>query len=492
MESKIKKILSIKNIHLLVLLLGIIFISLGIFHTNLWFDETYSVAIADHSFAEIWTIGGNDVHPILYYWMLKIISLLTGSSIIAYRIFSMLGIAVLGILGYTHIRKDFGEKTGLLFSFFSFFMAEMPIYANEVRMYSWAITFASICAIYAYRIFKNENSNKNWIIFFISSLASIYTHYYGLMAAGLINLALFIYLIIKKRKKDIIKIIIFGIAQLLLYAPWLLYFVKQLGNVSGGFWIGFSYPDTIIELLFCQMTGGLNRVMSAVIITIIYTLIVVLACKEKKENKKLKPAILSISIYFAVIIAAIIMTALLHTSIVYYRYLFVITGLLIFTISYVLANQENNKLTIFICTIVAIMGIMTNCKMVKENYSSNNNEVLAYLEKNLQENDEMVYLRIGNGAITAVNFKDYKQYFYNPENWGVEEAYKAYSPQMDTYVTTDFIETLGNRVWLIDDDQSALYDTTFKDRNDYKMISSKEFKADYHNLTFNIYLLEKQ
>lgn len=66
--------------HIIIIVIGIIFNSIGIFHTNLWFDETYSVAIATHSFSDIWNIGGNDVHPVLYYWILKIINIITGGN----------------------------------------------------------------------------------------------------------------------------------------------------------------------------------------------------------------------------------------------------------------------------------------------------------------------------------------------------------------------------------------------------------------------------
>lgn len=83
---------------------------LGVFHTNLWFDESYSVAIAKHSITDIWNITGNDVHPALYYWMLHLLFLIFGNNIIVYRIFSAIAVAILGILGYTHIRKDFGDK----------------------------------------------------------------------------------------------------------------------------------------------------------------------------------------------------------------------------------------------------------------------------------------------------------------------------------------------------------------------------------------------
>ena len=109
--DKIKKRLSsitIKQKHIAIIIIGIIFISLGAFHKNLWFDECYSVGLARHTLKDIWTIGGNDVHPILYYWMLRMVYLLTNGSIIAYRIFSVIPIAIMIILGYTHIKKDFG------------------------------------------------------------------------------------------------------------------------------------------------------------------------------------------------------------------------------------------------------------------------------------------------------------------------------------------------------------------------------------------------
>ncbi|MFR3782676.1 MAG: hypothetical protein ACLTXR_02275 [Clostridia bacterium] len=107
----IKELLKKENLlHIAIILLGTILILIPAFHSNIWFDESYSVAISNHSFSEIWTIGGNDVHPILYYWMLKIINILFGSNIIIYRIFSVLGIVGLGILGFTHIKKKILEQ----------------------------------------------------------------------------------------------------------------------------------------------------------------------------------------------------------------------------------------------------------------------------------------------------------------------------------------------------------------------------------------------
>ena len=185
-----KNKISLKTIHRMIIIIGIMFISLSVFHSNIWFDEAYSVGLANQNLIDIWKIGGNDVHPVLYYWLLRIISLLTNGSILAYRLFSVIPIALLGILGITHIKKDFGEKTGIIFSFLCYFVPIMTVNANQIRMYSWAIYIVTILAIYAYRIYLGQSTKKNWIIFGISSLASIYIHYYGLMAAGIINVIL--------------------------------------------------------------------------------------------------------------------------------------------------------------------------------------------------------------------------------------------------------------------------------------------------------------
>ena len=79
-----------RNLHILIIVLGIVFISLCAFHESLWFDESYSVAIAKHNFADIWKITGNDVHPALYYWALHIIFVIFGNNVLLFRLFSVL------------------------------------------------------------------------------------------------------------------------------------------------------------------------------------------------------------------------------------------------------------------------------------------------------------------------------------------------------------------------------------------------------------------
>ena len=220
---KSKKI-NYKIFYISIILLGTLFILISCFHSNMWFDESYSIAIAKHSFKEIWQIGSHDVHPVLYYIMIRIVMLITNNSIVCARLPSCIPLILMSILGYSFIRKEFGNKAGLIFTFFSLFFPTVLTYAGEIRMYTWAMLFATMMFVYAYKIMNNNNvrevlsddnnimyenkiKNKNtllkyWIIFSIFSLASAYTHYYALVVAAIINVGMFIYFIIAYTKSS--------------------------------------------------------------------------------------------------------------------------------------------------------------------------------------------------------------------------------------------------------------------------------------------------
>ena len=48
-KEKIKSI-TLKQWHLALIVFGIIFVSIGAFHNNVWFDEAYSVGMARQTF----------------------------------------------------------------------------------------------------------------------------------------------------------------------------------------------------------------------------------------------------------------------------------------------------------------------------------------------------------------------------------------------------------------------------------------------------------
>lgn len=173
-QSRTAELLGSRWFHVVLLVVGLAFLLTGAFHGNVWFDESYSVSIANNSFAEIWDIGSGDVHPVLFYWALHVLESLFGQNLLIYRLFTVAGILSLVMLGFTVIRHDFGWKTGLIFSFLVLFTPYLAYISVEIRMYSWAIFSVTLCALYAWRIActlhsKNPKErkeftkgNKNW------------------------------------------------------------------------------------------------------------------------------------------------------------------------------------------------------------------------------------------------------------------------------------------------------------------------------------------
>ena len=278
--------LSSSAFHILLLVAGAAFLLTDAFHGNVWFDESYSVGIANHSFADIWYYSSGDVHPVLIYWALHVLNLVFGQNITIYRLFTVAGAIAMAVLGYTHVRRDHGWATGVLFSFFALFTPYISLMAVEIRMYSWATFAVMLCFIYAIRIIGTQlatppariaeaarglkcwagTPRRWWITCFASSLACAYLHYFGAMSAFMINVVLLFALgarAWRHRKSGPnplpeqavcadapLRVLIIGcVAQVALYLPWIVTAVtSQMGVVGGTYWAKIVFPTTYIEL----------------------------------------------------------------------------------------------------------------------------------------------------------------------------------------------------------------------------------------------------
>lgn len=499
-----KKVLKDKVtlVHIIIIILGIIFISLSTFHANLWYDESYSVAISNRSFADIWSIGGHDVHPILYYWILHIIRMIFGNQIMIYRLFSVLVIAILGIIGFTHIRKDFGKSVGLIFSFFVFFLPITIAYAGEIRMYGLAMLLVTLMAIYAYRIYKNPNDKniKNWILFGVFSLASAYTHYYALATAGIVNVAIFIYFIrrsIQERKMspNLKAFLIVGIIQIAAYIPWLIYLLLQISQVSAGFWIVITFPGTLIEMFTFQFTGNLEDSMyvpnwvAGIFGLVVCCYVTYLYIRNRKNKEENKPAKYAIIIYVLTLVGVFVMSLIMHSAILYARYMLCITGLFIFFISFIIGKYGNKYMTIVICVFSIILATYVNILLINQNYDERNTKPIEYLKENIQEGDILIYGNEGSAFVVSANFPDVKQYFWDGAYWNIDEAISSYGPNMTIIHGLDELEESGVRIWVINASNFAIADSLVEELG-AKLISKESYITAYKDYEYTISLVE--
>lgn len=135
-----------KNFYKIVFLISILVSCfnaiIGFKYVTIWYDEIFSLAMVKLPVDMMITELVNDVHPILYYLILRffvsLFSLFGFKNIIAVGVFvSLLPICLLLIFNYFVIKKKtYGEK---VMAWFSLFLVAMPLmlrYSNEIRMYS--------------------------------------------------------------------------------------------------------------------------------------------------------------------------------------------------------------------------------------------------------------------------------------------------------------------------------------------------------------------
>ena len=103
------------RIYFAVVIGGVIMYMMLTIGKDVWTDETYTFALINHGFADIWRLTAADVHPPLYYFLLKLFLRLFGYSLTAAKVYSIIPYGLLIAIGGFQLRKLFCAKTSVLF-----------------------------------------------------------------------------------------------------------------------------------------------------------------------------------------------------------------------------------------------------------------------------------------------------------------------------------------------------------------------------------------
>jgi len=220
---------------------------------NLSFDELYSIAMTDYSFGEIYNITAKDVHPPLFYWLLKIIEYPLGISPDLYRYHYITALFYLSslLVCFFPVRRLLGTGTAFLTAIILVFLPVAFYTYAYVRMYSLAVPLLLGMFIYVCDVYKN-NTWWAWGKLFIFSLAAMYTHYYALLGAFWLLFLFSILLVIRSSKNRqyrsyIKRYLILGLTLVICYIPWLIELYSQITAVKESYWIS---PPSLMEIVF--------------------------------------------------------------------------------------------------------------------------------------------------------------------------------------------------------------------------------------------------
>lgn len=254
---------------------GSIFLFIGITNNTLWYDEAFTGALVRHSFTDVVRIAAGDNHPPFYFLLTKFLTVFFGNNEFSLRSASLLGVVALAALGLGPVKRIWGERAGLLFTLFTFMTPVLAAQALNARMYTWAAFFCTACVLYGY-LAVTENRLIDWSIFGIVTILGLYTHIYLMLECFLVYGLMFLWLVIRDRKKLLTFISISAIVALL-YLPWVFVVIRQASEVAKEFWIpsplspwilfgtlfmpfqhefGSTVPQSLL-LISCILAGGL-------------------------------------------------------------------------------------------------------------------------------------------------------------------------------------------------------------------------------------------
>ena len=501
-----------KHVHLLYALhLGVIVLS-GVFlvwfasYETLWFDEAYSVAMAEHSFADILAIGSSDVHPVLYYWMLHCVYLVFGDSIFAFRLVSVVGMVVLSLLGFTHLRKDFGEPVGLLYSVLVFLIPWSIHTGLQIRMYEWTAVAVMLCAIYGWRIVRRlsaatckvvESPNASigyWFVLCISSITAAYLHYYGAIAAFVVQLLVLMSIVVSadKRKRNLLIWAGFAIVAVASYSPWMHIVLSQTSMVAGEFWITFSYPATVADLAlfpfnpleltayidpeFTEKESELPRAALFLMVLVAEMMCIYSLGKAESVKQKAcraiswKPVAFFLAVYLGVILIAGALSVFIDQPVLYYRYLTVVLGPVMFVIALVLVKVRAWWLRIFCGILLLVLALSTYESVFDLAHDTRNEKSIATYreayeeaEKNSPQGVPLVFsdsettasiAALGNKGLPIVyldtleKYEAFEPYFVVDPQWTeLLRGYQGEAVFIGAYEAADeFAERFGGKV----------------------------------------------
>ena len=197
------------------------------------------------------------------------------------------------------------------------------------------------------------------------------------------------------------------------------------------------------------------------------------------------------AVYGLVILGAIAVSIIIWRPIIYARYLLVVTGLLIFVFAYIMAKIGNKKGNAAVLILTVVVATIINVNLSQINYDKSNQEPIKYLNENIQEGDILIYGNEGSGFVISANFPEYMQYFYDQQHWGVEEAYKAYGPNMKTVYDLNFLDDYKGRIWFINAGEYYLLEEAQSKYPDLQVLQKAKFDVKYQKYRYSFALVEK-
>ncbi len=228
---------------------------------SLWHDEAFSALLIKYPWGEMFYRIGLDVHPPVYYIVLRLWSYVAGNSLLALRGFSILFGLFTSLAAYGFVKAAFkSEKSALITALLISTSPFQIQYATEARMYTFGAFLAVLAAYFLVKALEAgreslKTKNLYYALFGIVSGLATLTHYYLLFSVAALCLYALCYHIYYYRFafKKYLSLLTSYLLLIAVFLPWLKWFLFQYKQVGSGYWIPpldrWSIPSTLWQML---------------------------------------------------------------------------------------------------------------------------------------------------------------------------------------------------------------------------------------------------
>lgn len=250
----------------------------NIFTRPFWGDEAWTVLISQLPLLDLVKTTAADFHPPLYYTIIHFWAAAFGSGEVATRTVSLIFWLLSGVAVYFFTRSlKFSSLYSLVSILLVLFNPFVFFYAFEARNYTLFV-FLSLVSMWHFSEILKSNRPRFLSQFFylLSSVAGLYTHYYMFFVVA----AQYLYLLVFRRHLFSL-FLKFSLLFLILYLPWLPFFLSQTRSVAGGYWIGKLTWETIGGALVVLVTGE-QRTVFTNLLPVFFTIYLAVSARSKR------------------------------------------------------------------------------------------------------------------------------------------------------------------------------------------------------------------
>lgn len=202
---------------------------------GLWIDEIWSMnaSSSEHSYSEIIQICSNDTHPPLFDLLLHYFILLTNGAEFSGRYLALF-FGMLSIVISYYYAKKISKKTDTALLAMGIVALNYfhVVYSFEGRFYTFIYLLSTISIAELY-LYTDRKKGKHLILFGISSLLLVYTHYYGAILLCVLSILMLILLLFKQlSKKEFTAYCVTAAIITISFLPWVPFMLAKNGGDS--------------------------------------------------------------------------------------------------------------------------------------------------------------------------------------------------------------------------------------------------------------------